>query len=155
MNRLIRYIWIVFVPGTLIILRTVRLPITQTHPAKIMFAIVTLHVITTSIFLYTNVTLWAVFGIGTNVVCRLTIVRAFRYPLFDRLAISRRMIIRSTLKTKRRFTRNACRLLRRYVLTANYNRAIRARTKSEFGVGFHVILECKLLVFVTQCGTCQ
>lgn len=51
-------VWIFFVSWTLIILATMCFPISKAHPAEIMFTVVTLHVITATILLYTDMTFW-------------------------------------------------------------------------------------------------
>jgi hypothetical protein len=59
MGRLICYVWIVFVTGTLVVLRAMSFPVTKAHPAKVMLATVALHVIAATIFLNANMALWA------------------------------------------------------------------------------------------------
>lgn len=77
------------------------LPVPQAHPTKVMFAIVTLHVIASAVFLDTNVALWTVFGMCTYVIRSFAIVCAFCQPLLDYRALGRCVIIHSA-STKRR-----------------------------------------------------
>ena len=49
-------VWVLFVSGTLIILWTVGFPVSQAHPAEVMFTVITLHMIAASILLNTDVT---------------------------------------------------------------------------------------------------
>jgi len=58
MNALMRDIWILLVTRALVILATVRFPIAKAHPAKIVFTVITLHMVTTAIFFYADVTFW-------------------------------------------------------------------------------------------------
>lgn len=71
---------ILLVPRTFVILGTVRLPVAQTHPTKIMFTIKALHVIAAAIFLNTNMTFRTVFGICTDVIGRFAVVSTFGQP---------------------------------------------------------------------------
>ena len=53
------YIWIFFIPRAFIILWPMSFPITKTHPTEIVFTMVTLHMVTASIFFYANIAFWA------------------------------------------------------------------------------------------------
>ena len=56
MNWLMNDIWIFFVTWTLVVFRSMCLPVPQAHPAKILFAIEALHMIAPSILLDADVT---------------------------------------------------------------------------------------------------
>lgn len=77
-------------------------PVTQTHPTKIMFTIVTLHMITTAILFNANVTIGTVFCVSTYVIGRFAVVRTFGEPTLNHLAVGRCMIVSAAFKTKRR-----------------------------------------------------
>lgn len=49
-------VWVLFVSGTLIVLWTMGFPVSQAHPAEVMFAVITLHVIAAPILLNADVT---------------------------------------------------------------------------------------------------
>lgn len=57
-NTFMSNIRVFLVSGAFIILTAMGLPIAQTHPAKFMLTVVTLHVIAAAVFLYANVALW-------------------------------------------------------------------------------------------------
>ena len=48
-------VWILFITRAFVIFRAVCFPISQAHPTEVMFAIVTLHVVTAAVFLDANV----------------------------------------------------------------------------------------------------
>ena len=56
MDRLICNVRVFLIPGTLIILRPMIFPISETHPAEVMFTIVALHMIASTILLDADVT---------------------------------------------------------------------------------------------------
>lgn len=107
-----------------------RLPVTQTHPTKVVFAMKALHVITSAILLNANVTLGTIFRVCRNVIGRFTVIRTLGQPFFDHGAIGGRMIIRAASKTKRGIALITYRLLGLQVRTANDHRAIRSRTET-------------------------
>merc|ERR1719400_703028 len=56
MYRLVGNVWVFFVSGAFVIFGTMSFPVSQTHPAEIVFTVITLHVIAAPILLNTNVT---------------------------------------------------------------------------------------------------
>lgn len=63
-NAFVRNIRILLVTWAFVILATMCFPIPKTHPAEIVFTIVTLHVIATTVFLNADVTLWTLQNIN-------------------------------------------------------------------------------------------
>lgn len=95
-----------------------------------MFTIETLHVIAATVFLNANVTLRAVFGVGTNVIGRFTVVRTFGQPTFDDLTIGGGMIVGAAFKTKCRMAFGANDFFRGKIFALNNDRTIGTRTES-------------------------
>lgn len=62
------------------------------------------------------------------------------------------MVVVPATETERGFTHSARRLLGTMLLTSYDHLAVGAGTESQLGMGFHVVLECELLVFVTHIG---
>ena len=56
-RRFVSNIGIFLVTRAAVILGAMGLPVAQTHPAEIVFASIALHMVTASIFLYTNLAL--------------------------------------------------------------------------------------------------
>ena len=56
MYRLVGNVWVFFVSGAFVIFGTMSFPVSQTHPAEIVFTVITLHVIAAPVLLNTNVT---------------------------------------------------------------------------------------------------
>ena len=131
MWRLIGYIGILLVAWTTIIFWSVSLPITQTHPAKIVFAAITLHVVTSSIFFNANLALrtnlvikklifnisfpfkmfvesecYPYFSMSRDVVGRFAIICTFGQPMSNRFTIGWCMVFTSTSKTKNKLISN-------------------------------------------------
>lgn len=100
MHRFVRNIWILLVSRALVIFAAMRLPVSQTHPAKVRFAVNALHVIASAILLYADVTFGAVFCVGTDVVRRFAVVCTFGEPLFDYLAVGWGMVIHSAAEAE-------------------------------------------------------
>ena len=123
MGRLVCYVRIFFVSWTLVIFRAMCFPIAQAHPTEVMFTVVTLHVITTTIFLNTDVAFWAlrenvigymkkkfshdalnlcltyIFRMSWNIIGRFTIVCTFGEPSLDSLTSCWRVVLATTVKT--------------------------------------------------------
>lgn len=119
-NTLMRDVRIFLVTRTFIILTTVCFPISKAHPAEVVFTIITLHVVASTILLYADMTFWTlqkdftmhpfsrcmfalqamrdthIFGMSTNVIRRLGIIRAFCQPFLNCTAIGRCMVIHTT-----------------------------------------------------------
>ena len=57
-----------------------RLPVSKAHPAKVVLAVITLHMIATPILLYANVAFWALKKIFQS--AGLVIICAFRLTSF-------------------------------------------------------------------------
>jgi len=106
MCRPMRNVWILLVSRTFVILRSVRFPVSKTHPAKVVLTVVTLHMIAAAVFLNADVTPWAVFGVRRNVVCSFTVIRTLCEPAFNGFAVSGRMILAATLEAEAGFARN-------------------------------------------------
>ena len=62
-------------------------PVPQAHPAEVMLAVVTLHVIATTVLLDANIALGAVLGVGRDIVRCLGVISALRQPSPDSLAV--------------------------------------------------------------------
>lgn len=92
MYRFMGDVWILPISRALVVFGTVRLPIAQAHPAEVVLARVALHVVAATVLLDANVALGTVFGVGAYVVCRLAVVRTFRQPLLDHVAVSRSVV---------------------------------------------------------------
>lgn len=101
MHRFIGNIGILLVARALVVLRSVRLPVADAHPAEIVFAIEALHVIAAAVLLNADVTARTVFGVCTDVVGRFTVIGALGQPASDHPAIGGRMIISAALIAKR------------------------------------------------------
>lgn len=56
MSRLVSNVRVLFIPRTLVVLGAVSLPAAEAHPAKVVFAVIALHVVAASVLLDTNVT---------------------------------------------------------------------------------------------------
>ena len=55
-------------------------PVSETHPAEVVFAVEALHVVTPPVLLNTDIALGAVLRVSRDVVRRLAVVRALRQP---------------------------------------------------------------------------
>lgn len=119
MHGLVRNIWIFLVARTLVVLGTVSLPVTETHPAKVVLAVEALHMIAAPVLLDADVTLGTVLRVRTDVVRRLAIVRTLGQPLADDLTVRWRMIVGTAPEAEARFAHLAGRLLRANVLAAD------------------------------------
>lgn len=91
-----------------------------------------------------------VLGIGADVVSRLTVVRALCQPLFDRHAVSGRVVVIAAAETEASFTHLARRLLRAGVVAPQNRLAVGAGTETELRMGFDVVLERELLILVAK-----
>lgn len=96
MHRLVRYVWILFIPGTFVVFGAVRFPVAQAHPAEVVLTAKALHMITAAVLFDAYVTFGAILCMGTYVIGRFAIVGAFGQPLLDHLAVGRRMIVHAT-----------------------------------------------------------
>lgn len=65
---IVSYIGIFLISGTFVVLRTVRFPITQTHPAKVMLTIRAGQMIATSVLLNINVTFGTILRMGAYII---------------------------------------------------------------------------------------
>ena len=65
-RRFIGHIWILLVARTPVVFGSVRLPIAQAHPAKVVLATVALHMITAAVLLYANLALGTHLEMGFN-----------------------------------------------------------------------------------------
>ena len=129
MHRLVGNVWVFLVPRALVILGTVRLPVAEAHPAKVVLAVEALHVIAAAVLFDADVTLGTVLGVGADVVRSFAVVRTFREPLADDLAIGWRVVVRSTPEAKRRRAHLAGGLLRANVRAADDDLTVWPRTK--------------------------
>lgn len=68
---------IFLVARTFVIFRSMGLPISKAHPAKVVLTVEALHMITATVLFDANVTLGTVLRMGTDVVGRFTIVGTF------------------------------------------------------------------------------
>ena len=59
MRRLVSDVGVFLVPRTFVIFGAMGLPMPQTHPAKVVLAVITLHMVTTTVLLDANITFWA------------------------------------------------------------------------------------------------
>lgn len=69
---------IFFIPRAFVVLRTMCLPISEAHPAKVVLAVEALHVITATVLLDADVTLGTILRVSAYVIGRFAIVRTFR-----------------------------------------------------------------------------
>lgn len=118
-HRLVGNVRVFLVPRALVILGTVRLPVPQAHPAKVVLAVEALHVIAAAVLLDADVTLGTVLGVGADVVGRFAVVGALCEPLADDLAIGGRVIVHPAPEAERRRAHLARRLLRADVRAAD------------------------------------
>ena len=58
-GRLVGNIGVFLVARALVVLRPVRLPVSQAHPTEVMLTMITLHVVATPVLLDANITLGA------------------------------------------------------------------------------------------------
>lgn len=126
-NGLIGNVRILFVARALVVFRSVALPVPKTHPAKVVFAVVALHMVTSSILLNANMTLWTlkeehlihhystinpnfsptahrklntyIFSMSTNIIGSFTVICTFGEPAFYRFTVCGRMIVDPTFET--------------------------------------------------------
>jgi glucose-6-phosphate isomerase len=82
-------------------------PITKTHPAKIVFAIVTLHMVASTILLDANIAFWAVFRMRRDIIGRFAVVGTLGKPSLYSFTACRRVVLAAALKTKSNFARRA------------------------------------------------
>lgn len=101
-HRLVCYIRILLVAGALVVLGAVILPVTQTHPAEIVFTVVALHMIAAAILLDADIAFGAIFSVCAYIISSLAVVSAFSQPLPYYLAIGRGVVVGATFKAKRR-----------------------------------------------------
>lgn len=114
-----RNVRVFLVPRALVVLGTVRLPVPQAHPAKVVLTVEALHVVAAAVLLDADVTLWTVLGVGADVVGRFAVVGALCQPLADDLAIGGRVVVHSAPEAERRRAHLARRLLRADVRAAD------------------------------------
>lgn len=119
MHGFVGNVRIFLIPRTFVVLRPVRLPIAEAHPAEVVLAVEALHVVTAAVLFDANVTLRAVLRVGTDVVGRFAVVGAFGQPLADDLAIGWSMIVGTTAEAKRTRTHLAGGFLRADVRAAD------------------------------------
>ena len=63
-------------------------PVSEAHPAEVMFAVEALHVVAATVLLNADVALGAIFSVSGDVVGSLAVVGTFVEPLPDCLAVS-------------------------------------------------------------------
>jgi hypothetical protein len=80
-----------------------RLPIAQAHPTKVVFTIITLHMIATAILLDTNVAFGTIFCVRRNIVGRFAIVRALGQPFLYHMTVGGGVVVGATAEAKCRF----------------------------------------------------
>lgn len=76
-------------------------PTAKAHPAEVMPAASALNVIASSGFFYAAVALRTVFCVSTDVISRLTVIRAFCHPLFDCFARRWGMVVGSAFNAEK------------------------------------------------------
>lgn len=144
---------ILLVPRALVILRAVILPVSQTHPTEVILAPETLHVVASSVLLNTNVTLWTVFGVCTDVIRCLTVVSAFSQPALDRGTVRGCMVVIPTDEAEGEGTPSTDDSLWTAIRAAHNDLAIRTRTPAELWMVLDKVPERKLLVLLTEHGS--
>lgn len=131
----------------------VRLPRSQTHPAKFGPARLILadHVVAAAVFLYGHVTLGTLFGVGRNPIGRLRVVVAFFNPLFEPFASDRIVPELAAAETKH-VTASALDWLRVVVLDFDCVGTIGCWTPAHQPIALDKTIRYQMLIFYFDYG---
>jgi len=116
-------------------------PVAETHPTEIVLTVVTLHVVTASILLDTDVTLGTVLCVCRDVVCSFTVVSTLSQPPLDGITISGGVVRVAALEAEPGFTGGTDSVLGDTVHCLDDYGAIRARAEAEIGVTSDIVKE--------------
>lgn len=146
MGRLICNIWILLVPGALVVLRPVSSPVAQAHPTEVVLAVVALHVVAAAVLLDANIALGAVLGVGRDVVRRLRVVRALRQPPANSLAVCWCVITVSAFEAESGLASSAYAVLSDGFSRLDHNVAVGPGAEPQVGVAPNIVYEAEVLV---------
>merc|ERR1719328_286680 len=119
-------------------------PVPKAHPAEIVFAVVTLHVIATPVLLDTNVALWAILCVSRDVIGSFTIIGALRQPPFNCVTVSGSVVGVPAFEAKPGLTGSTDCVLGDTLLSFNHNGAVWTRAKPQVGMTPDIVEETKV-----------
>jgi hypothetical protein len=119
-------------------------PVSKAHPAEIVFAVVTLHVVASPVLLNAYVALGAILCVGRDVIGSFAIVCALGQPPFDCVTVGGSMVGVPTFEAKSGLTGSTDCVLGDTLLSFDHNGAVGTRAKPQVGMTPDIVEEAKV-----------